>query len=87
MNVTLLFNSSHLAQSSLIKWQLNVLLKKKKKVPIKCCGGSFVLLGFNLSCYTTAHDSEVGELRLAYVKHNLGQLVRKLGHPSINAPW
>ena len=29
------------------------------------CGGPFVSLGFDLSYYTTAYDSKVGELGLA----------------------
>ena len=29
------------------------------------CGGPFVLLGFDISYYTMAHDSKVGELGLA----------------------
>ena len=38
---------------------------------------SLLCFRLDFSCYTTDHDTEVGELGLAKLKHTLGQLVRK----------
>ena len=38
---------------------------KPDKTWLVVCGGPFVLLGFDFSCYTTTRDSKIGELELA----------------------
>ena len=48
---------------------------------------SLLCFRLDFSCYTTDHDTEVGELGLAKLKHTLGQLVRKLGHLYVDASW